>query len=338
MLQVAILDNTERLLNPPVTRYSLPIVGGSTTDAYKYFNGFSLSPYVGPQRNLCYSADHGRLYIGADPGSTGDKTAASLRLSDMSLTVEDSAGRGFVTIAEDVGGYAWGIGTVAGSLGLWLRTGLNTWSHPLTDTDIGHFYRNAAGLYYQKYDGTWYALANGSATLYSPATPSGGAWFSNDKLGDVSLAPLAYGYNLVDAAGNPLLTPGQVPALALPNEMGGFVGLSTASLKINATYSLVFANITVTAAGYTPFMRSSPLYMWLVNKTTPAMALVPGFSIPTVPSGSGANQTYPLPFYAQLNSNGGVSVWFAGNVSYSATASNQIGGVLRQDMPLLPNI
>lgn len=334
LLAAATLDAVERLLNPPTTKFSFTKIGGTGTDAYTYFNSMRMG---GGARYTTYSADKSRLYIGADQNTGANKTSASLRLSDMAITIEDSAARAFSTIVEDSSGAAWGICTAA-SPGLYVRTAVGTpggsasaWALRVADTGTsGIFARSASGLYYRKSDDTWYSLAGGTATVLGSA-PTPVDYYSSDPLGDLAFASLAYGSNLQTSSGTLLLTPAQAPILGTPTELGGLAWLESycTSLRINATYSLLYC-----ATGYPPLRNT--MQAWLVNKSTPAIAPIPNFALPVVPAGSTA-QVAPLAIYATAPTNGTLSVWWAGNQIYSATVEQQRGGILRTDIAV-PNI
>lgn len=176
MLEVLILDAAEQLstaqpaikeVKPfqPVISYS----DISLSPDIVFFKNSAIRRFTQVSANKVWLFDSGS-------GSNPSLRTFALDTQAMTLTTEDSTGRGFKFVAADSSGVIWAVATGAAYYGLWKRTATNTWTRMLTDTTSNgrlHYNPTNSKLYFISDTNNWYELANGTASLTtSPSIPT----------------------------------------------------------------------------------------------------------------------------------------------------------------------
>ena len=352
MLEVAILDNTEQLLQklpptalPSVSPVAYQINGLSSGLIYAGDStvASSLAQTLAKLGSRCpsyLSPDSTKVWFGAPTGLLPPNKAVLFDINSETVAFDDSSVRGLIQITTDPSGTVWAQGSAAGYYGLWKRTGAGTWTQRLSDTAqwTGVRYRAADNTYwYQSSTDNYYLLANGTASLQSAPTGTlsqvdgthpGWRGLDAPYLSAMSALGTAPTFNAAD--GTTLASP---PALPLDYYINfGYVLPDVATqIRLDATYSvLILSNQYGGAYGY--------YWLYLYNKTTGIIRYI-GSLPPVAVKNTVTPTTKHMRAFAAKWLGNGFRLYFVGNVAVAAddsTAGNQ-GGVMYVDVPVQPN-
>lgn len=345
MIEVAILDNTEKLL-AAVPPYPIPASGpmafqitgcqsallssGDSTVASSLAQSLAT---ISAGAASFPSPDFSKVWTSAYAGTYPSNKTMLFDVAAETITFDDSGARGLTQIITDNVGTVWAQSSV--SFGLWKRTGAATWTQVLSDSGVatGVRYRASDNTYwYQSTTSNHYQLANGAATLQS--APSG-TLFALPAAGWQHLdAPYVTALNFNAAAtavngdgtANSSITS---PLDAFANYLS--IGpISMYQVRIDATYSLLWGTLQ---SGTYPYY-----YLYLFNKVSGVVRYIGHVPPVAIKGGVAPTAAHMSPFAAKWVGRF-LRVYFRGStVSYTtvATAGNQ-GGIVRVDIPYQPN-
>ena len=352
MLEVAILDNTEQLLQklpptalPSVSPVAYQINGLSSGLIYAGDStvAASLAQTLAKLGSGCpayLSPDSTKVWFGAPTGWLPPNKAVLFDMSAETVAFDDSAARGLVQIVTDASGTIWAQGSAAGYYGLWKRTGAGTWTQMLSDTEqgAGVSYRAADNTYwFQSSTSNHYLLSNGVATLQSAPTGTlvrvddgypGWRGLDAPYLSEIGSLGTAATFKAAD--GTTLASPPALPMDYYLN-FGYVLPVSAMQIRLDATYSvLILPKQHGLTCGY--------YWLYLYNKTTGVIKYIG--SLPPVAVKATVTPTSDhLRAFAAKWSGNGFRLYFVGNVAVAASDSTEgnMGGVMYVDVPFQPN-
>lgn len=353
MLDVAILDNVERLLLRTPPQSLIPSVTGCAPNT-GLLAGFVAKvlamPTIGAgtlgelitggldgSANLqryFISQDYSKVWITGAGLISGNKKTALFDVATETLSLDDTVGRDFVKLTTDNTGAAWAVSGHSSYYGLWKRTGAATWTQVASDSGIGVGLRWRASdntLWYQSYTNNHYLLSNGAATLqtapsgtlqalpsYGPCLAFEGAHVDSTQI----LTAGSYVAALLAADGTALTPQPSVPYEMLFN--ASFSNCLVRQIRVDATYSLFVQSVSDTSAIY---------HLFLYNRTSNVIQYIG--SLPTLNVRTSAVWLF-VPFAATLGANG-ISIYFHGGINCTTGPAISQAGVLRIDTGYQPN-
>ena len=356
MLEVAILDNTEQLLQklpptalPSVSPVAYQINGLSSGLIYAGDSTVAASlaqtlAKLGSGCPIYLSPDSTKVWFGAPTGLLPPNKAVLFDMSAETVAFDDSAARGLVQIVTDASGTIWAQGSAAGYYGLWKRTGAGTWTQMLSDTaqGLGVWYRAEDNTYwFQSSTSNHYLLSNGVATLQS--APTGTivkvdaeypGWGGLDAPYLSEIGSLGTAATFKAANGTTLASPPALPMDCYLN-FGYVLPVSAVQIRLDATYSVL---ILPYRNGLTYGLTYDYYWLYLYNKTTGVIKYIGSLPPVAVRATTVTPTSKHLRAFAAKWSGNGFRLYFVGNVAVAAddsTAGN-IGGIAYVDVPFQP--